>query len=307
MTKRRRKRPFRLSGLALYAGATLAAPAFCAANAGEAPERVMSLNVCTDQLAMALAAPDQLVSVSFLARQPALSMRAEEAENYPVNRGLAEEVFLRRPDLVVTGTYSRHNTTALLKLLGFAVEEFSFAQTLDTVPGEIRRMGALLGQGEKAEEMAAEFEAELAAIADERRCEPRPTAIAYDQNGIALGAGTLADSALRAAGFVNLAAERGVSGMAPFPLEQVIAARPDVIVTGASDGAPTLGARVPRHPAIAALPDTRIGSFVPEASWSCAGPGVIEAVRALARLRREVAPCPADTLEQRSEGAGARP
>ncbi|MCR4268219.1 ABC transporter substrate-binding protein [Nitratireductor sp. ZSWI3] len=288
MTKRGRNRLPALSGLVLLAGALLAAPA------SAAPKRVMSLNVCTDQLAMALAAPGQLVSVSFLAREPSLSMLHEEARKYPVNRGLAEEVFLEKPDLVVTGTYALHNTTALLKRLGFAVEEFSFVQTLDTIPGEIRRMGALLGQEEKAERIAAGFATELADI-ERRQCDRRPTAIAYDQNGVALGKGTLADSVLQAAGLRNLATDAGVVGMAPFPLEQVVAEKPDIIVTGRPESAPTLGEHVPRHPAIAAMPATRVGAFVPEGSWSCGAPTVIKAVRALAKLREEIAPCPAGT------------
>lgn len=290
MKEHRRKYALSLSGLALSAGLALAAPAFTAF-ADNAPRRVISLNVCTDQLAMALAAPGQLISVSFLAREPGLSMRHEEALNYSINRGLAEEVFLAKPDLVVTGTYSLHNTTQLLKRLGFAVEEFSFVQTLDTIPGEVRRMGKILGREQRAEELASGFEAELVGIR-KKQCEPRPTALAYDQNGVALGKGTLADSVLEAAGFINLAAEAGVQGMAPFPLEAVIAERPDAIITGQYDGAPTLGARVPRHPAITALPGTRIGTFVPKASWSCGTPSVIEAVRALAQLRQEIAPCP---------------
>ncbi|MCA1262081.1 ABC transporter substrate-binding protein, partial [Nitratireductor aquimarinus] len=268
--RERRKRLSRLSGLTFLAGALLSAPV------SAAPERVMSLNLCTDQLAMTLAEPEQLISVSFLAREPDLSMLHEKAQGFPVNRGLAEEVFLEKPDLVVTGTYSLHNTTALLKRLGFRVEEFSFVQTLDTIPGEIRRMGALLGQEARAEKLAEDFSQELDAIA-KSQCDMRPTMIAYDQNGVALGSGTLADSVMQAAGFANLAADLGLVGVAPFPLEQVIAARPDVIVTSASEGAPTLGEHVPRHPAIAALPDTRIGAFVPAGAWSCGSPAVIEA------------------------------
>ncbi|WP_295806056.1 ABC transporter substrate-binding protein [uncultured Nitratireductor sp.] len=285
-----RKRSLRLSGLIFLAGALFAAPV------SAAPKRVMSLNLCTDQLAMSLAQPEQLVSVSFLAREPTLSTLHEKAQAYPVNRGLAEEVFLEKPDLVVTGTYSLHNTTALLKRLGFRVEEFSFVQTLDTIPDEIRRMGALLGQEEKAEKLADDFSQELDQIAS-RQCGIRPTIIAYDQNGIASGNGTLADSVMQAAGFDNLAADLGVNGMAPFPLEQVVAARPDVIVTSASEGAPTLGEYVPRHPAIAALPDTHIGPFVPAGAWSCGSPAVIDAVRALASLRAEIAPCPQDATQ----------
>ncbi len=290
MMKPRRKSVSYLSGLMLLAGALLAAPAIAA------PKRVMSLNLCTDQLAMALAAPGQLVSVSFLARQPGLSMLHEEALKYPANRGRAEEVFLNAPDLVVTGTYSLHNTTALLKRLGFAVEEFSFVQTLDTIPSEIRRMGTLLGREQKAEQIASAFTSEIENIR-KKQCGRRPSVIAYDQNGIAPGKGTLADSVLQAAGFDNIAADRGVVGMTPFPIEEVIAARPDVIIIGRPGETPTLGERVPRHPAIAALPETRIGSFVPQGSWSCASPSVIEAVRALAKLRAEIAPCPGEAVQ----------
>ncbi|MCT7374939.1 ABC transporter substrate-binding protein [Chelativorans salis] len=273
---------------ALLTLATLTAPA-----GAQPPARVMSLNVCTDQLAMALAAPGQLVSVSFLAREPDLSPLHREAERYPVNRGMAEDVFLARPDLVVTGTYTLHNTTQLLKRLGFRVEEFSFVQTLDTIPRDIRRMGKLLGREEEAEAMAAEFEAGLAEV-EASQCGPRPTALAYEQNGVALGKGTLADSVLTAAGFKNLATEEGVEGMAPFPLELVVEKKPDIVIVPGSKGdAPSLGAFVPRHPALRALPATRIGAFVPRGSWSCGGPAVLEAVKALNALRQEIASCEA--------------
>lgn len=255
------------------------------------PARVMSLNLCTDQLAMALAAPGQLISVSFLARDPGLSPMHDEAHAYPVNRGLAEEVFLARPDLVVTGTYSLHNTTGLLKRLGFRVEEFGFVQTVGTVPGEIRRMGALLGRKEQAEALASRFETELARI-EANQCDFRPTALAYDQNGVAVGAGTLADSVLATAGFRNMAAEQGLQGIAPFPVESVVAGKPDIIITSSGhEETPSLGAFVPRHPAILELEGTRIGTFVPPGSWSCGGPAVLDAVKALARLRQEIAPC----------------
>ena len=47
-----------------------------AAPAGAAPLRVVSINLCTDQLAMLLAAPGQLVSVTHLARDPEASVMA---------------------------------------------------------------------------------------------------------------------------------------------------------------------------------------------------------------------------------------
>lgn len=255
------------------------------------PARVMSLNLCTDQLAMAVAAPGQLISVSYLSRDPDMSPMYRQAEAYPVNHGLAEEVFLARPDLVVTGTYSSHNTAQLLKQLGLRVEEFSFVQTLDTIPDDIRRMGALLGRERQAETMATAFEAELAAI-EKDQCPTRPTALAYEHNGITLGKGTLADSVIEAAGLANLAAKAGINGMAPFPLELIIQEQPDIlIVPGEENDAPTLGAEVPHHPALQALSRTRAGAFVSPAAWSCGGPAVLEALKKLHAVRKQVAPC----------------
>lgn len=240
---------------------------------------------------MLLARPGQLLSVSNLAGDPALSSMHEEATGLPKNAGMAEEVFLASPDLVVTGTYSMHNTTMLLRRLGHRVEEFAFEQTLQSIPADLRRMGALLGAEDEAERMARDFDTELASIAAER-CGEDPTAIAYDQNGIALGAGTLADSVLGAAGLRNIAAEQGYDGMAPFPLELLVTLRPDiVIVRPPLSGAPALADQLMQHPALRALEGSRIGAFVPAGSWSCGGPFVLEAVRALAALREELVQC----------------
>lgn len=287
---RRRKPISFFSGLAIIAGAALAAPVF--SDLAEAqPQRVMSLNLCTDQLALALAAPSQLASVSFLAREPVMSPEHEKAKALPINHGRAEEVFLASPDLVVTGTFSLHNTTQLLKKLGFRVEEFGFNQQLEAIPADIRRMGELLERQEEAERLAAAFEDELSS-ARQRVCGPAPTMLIYDQNGVSPGAGTLAHSVMEAAGFRNLAAEQGLNGVGPFPLEAVIEARPDVIVTSSATGnAPTLGEMVPRHPALKTLPDTLIGDFIPDGTLSCASPATILALRALVELRRRIAPC----------------
>ena len=87
-----------------FAAAVALAPLGAAAGGeagAEAPRRVVSINLCTDQLALAVAAPGQLVSVSELARDPALSAMASRAAAIPSNRGRAEEVLALRPDLVL--------------------------------------------------------------------------------------------------------------------------------------------------------------------------------------------------------------
>jgi iron complex transport system substrate-binding protein len=270
-----------LLGLAVLAG--LAAPVA----AQEAP-RVMSLNVCTDQLVLALAGQERIVSLSVLSDEPDYSYLHAAAKAYPKNAGVAEEVFVARPDVVVTGTYSLHNTTQLLRHLGLRVEEFGYTQTLDTIAGDIRRMGAILGESARAEAMASTFERDLAELRVPTEA-PRPTAVIFGQNGVATGAGTLADSVLKASGFRNLAAERGFSGMAPYPLELLITDRPDVVLLSAGiDEAPALADQVTRHPAIAASGALAATGIVPRGSWSCGGPFTLESVRALRLLRDEI-------------------
>lgn len=270
-----------LLGLAVLAG--LAAPVA----AQEAP-RVMSLNVCTDQLVLAMADPRRIVSLSVLSDEPDYSYLHADAKAFPKNAGVAEEVFVARPDVVVTGTYSLHNTTQLLRHLGLRVEEFGYTQTLDTIVADIRRMGVILGESARAEAMASTFERDLAELRVPTEA-PRPTAVIFGQNGVATGAGTLADSVLKAAGFRNLAAERGFSGMAPYPLELLITDRPDVVLLAARlDDAPALADQVTRHPAIAASGALAATGIVPRGSWSCGGPFTLEAVRALRALRDEI-------------------
>ena len=256
---------------------------------------IASLNVCTDQLAMALAAPGQLKSVSALARDPMLSAMPEQAMAYPVNRGLAEEVFTLKPDIVVTGTFSLHNTTSLLKRLGFRIEEFGYAQSLATIPADIRRMGELLGRTPQAEQMAVAFETELADLAP-LKCRRKPVAIAYGQRGIALGKGTLAHTVIEAAGFQNLAAKAGYDGMSPFPLELLVTSPPDLIILpGATPGAPALADEAINHPVLKRLPGTVTASFSRAALWSCGGPFTLQALQELRTLAADLKPCRPET------------
>ena len=84
--------------------ALVLAPALASAPAlAGAPQRVVSVNLCTDQLALMLAAPGQVISVTKLAAVPRVSTMAAQAADIPANSGLAEEIYMLQPDLVVAG------------------------------------------------------------------------------------------------------------------------------------------------------------------------------------------------------------
>ncbi|RLA20277.1 MAG: ABC transporter substrate-binding protein, partial [Gammaproteobacteria bacterium] len=70
------------------------------------PQRIVSLNLCADQLLLQLAEPKAIASLTHLAADPELSYLAEEATNYPLNYGSAEEILQLDPDLILAGSFT---------------------------------------------------------------------------------------------------------------------------------------------------------------------------------------------------------
>jgi iron complex transport system substrate-binding protein len=159
------------------------------ARAQTPPSRVVSMNLCTDQLAMLIAAPGQLHSVSHLARREDASVLFREAAAYAVNHGEAEEIFLMKPDLVLAGTFSARATVSLLRRLGIRVEEFAAEISFADIYASIARMGDLLGQREEADALVAQLGQRLAAYAAEAGEEHRPSPRCTTPTAIAPGAG----------------------------------------------------------------------------------------------------------------------
>lgn len=270
----------RFGALGLF-GAVAALAVLCVGEAGavEAPKRVVSMNVCTDQLAMLIAGEGQLHSVSDLAIDPLNSSLADEAKNYVINHGLAEEVFLMHPDLVLAGTYTTRSTVALLSRLGIPVEEFAPEGSLDDIRTNIVRMGDILGRQERAADLLAEFERGLAALAE--RTKQRTVALYY-ANSYTSGVGTLVDAVVGAAGLVNIADRLGLAGTAKLPLELLILAAPDILAGGVEDyGRPAIAEENFMHPAYRALLAKSRGVSVPSAYTLCGTPYTLEAARIL--------------------------
>lgn len=277
-------RVFRISLLAAAMAAVLITGSIGAG--ATPPSPVVSMNLCTDQLAMLVAAPGQLISVSYLAHDAQSSAMAVEAARYPANHGLAEEIFLLEPDLVIAGTFTTRATVSMLRRLGLPVVEFAPADSLDAVRARVARMGEVLGREQLAARIAARFDADLRAARLEAAARPR--AALYFASGYTLGRGTLAGSVLDAAGLANIAIEAGYDGGGTMPLEELVAKAPDLVVTGMRYDTPAEAQAVFDHPALTAL-QRRAGSApVADRDWICGTPFVIAAVRRLVAARNAV-------------------
>ncbi|WP_236953133.1 ABC transporter substrate-binding protein [Ketogulonicigenium vulgare] len=256
-----------LVALSLWGGAVLA---------DDAPRRVVSINLCTDQLALQLAAPGQLISVTAVARDAQVSPFADLAADISVNHGGAEEVFRLSPDLVLASDYTPIATLDLLRRLGLRVEQFAPEYSFDDIRTNTARMGALLGQDAGA--LIADFDAGLARISTPTR---PIRAVIYGANGFASAGPGLPQAVLDAAGLQNAAAEvMAYSGT--LPLERLIMLDPDMIITptpypGASNAEGLL-----RHPA---MDKVRPGAGLAGNEWACGTTAVLRAVQRLAAAR----------------------
>lgn len=251
-----------------------------------APERVVSINLCTDQLAMMLAAPGQLISVSNMAREPESSAMAAEAGAWPTNSGRAEDVFMLRPDLVLAGSYSTQATVDLLSRLGIPVVEFTPETSFEDARNNMMKMGQVLDKVEKARVMVARFDAALSAL---RMPDEKPVRAAlYAANGYSAGTGTLASEILAAAGMVNIAPDAGLTVSGTLPLERLVLAAPEVVIRTARYKGTSRAEEILDHPAFRALPTDPAAVTGPD--WVCGTPNLLNAVSAMVKVRATIVP-----------------
>lgn len=252
-----------------------AAPALGAPD-NAAPQRVVSMNLCTDQLAMLIAAPGQLASVSWLAADPTVSLMTDQAQAVGVNHGSAEEVFLQAPDLVLAGTWSTGPAVQMLRRLGIRVETLPPANSIADIRRDIIQMGEFLGQPERAAQVLARFDADLAAITPgaER------LAATYGANGMTTGPGSLSAEIMQRAGLVLLAERLGIPG-GHVALEQLVMAAPEMLVTGSRFDPPSRAESIVDHPAFAAIPAARV--TVADRDWICGLPAITGVAERLAQ------------------------
>lgn len=238
-----------------------------AAPAQAAPEaRVVSLNVCTDQL-LALLAPEQVAALSVLSRDPALSVVAEQAATLPVVRADAEAVLRLAPTLVLAGPYGAQSTLAALERRGMPVMRLELPKSFDAIRTQVTQVAAVLGVPDRGAALLAAMDADLI-----HPPVPRRRALFWGARGWTSGSGTFTDAVLTAAGLDN-AGRGGVVG-----IEALLAHPPELLITATAPRTPSMATDLLRHPALATLPRRS----VPPAWLLCAGPWSARAVRVLA-------------------------
>lgn len=258
------------------ASALWAASAPPVAKAPAVPQRIISINLCADQLVLALADRRQIAGLTKNATDVEMSGEAAKARGLPLLSNSAEQILTIDPDLIVGMPASRSAAMAALPDQHYPLLDLETADRLDQIHASIRRTAAAVGHPERGAALIARMERELAGL-------PRPgkgrVAAYYQRRGYMTGTGTLIDELMTRVGLVNLAARLGRPPLSQLSLEEMVAAQPDfLIVESATDKVTDQGSEMLHHPALKGIP--RIS--VPQAWTVCGSPAYTQAAHSMA-------------------------
>lgn len=250
-------------------------PPLPAAAGSAGPQRVVSLNLCADQLLVPLADRDQIAALNMNARDRWMSAVAAQASGYRLIRGSAEEVLALDPDLIVGAPAFRTDALRAMSGRTYPAIELLPANSYADIRAQVLQLAAALGHPARGQRLAARMDAALAAM---KPAGQGRVAAYYQRRGYLTGTGTLVDELMTRAGLVNLAAKLGKPALSRLSLEEIIAAQPDLlIVEEDSQALADQGAQMLQHPALRHIP--RI--VLPQAWTVCGGPAYVAAVRRL--------------------------
>ncbi|RBI83255.1 hemin ABC transporter substrate-binding protein [Rhodosalinus halophilus] len=248
-------RALRLAALAALLAAPLAA---------EPAQRVLSVGGAVTETVFALGAGDRVVARDTTSTWP------PEVEDLPdvgyVRRLSPEGVLSVAPDLILAEEGAGPpETVRILEAAEIPFVTIPDATDAAGVAAKIEAVGAALGLEERAADLAAEVQAEIAAIEERSAGVERPARVLFllsAEGGrlLASGTETAADAMIRLAGGAN--AVTGFTGYKPLTDEAVLAAAPDVVLMMEGRAEGHGGSGVLSHPALAATPAGRDGRLV---------------------------------------------
>ncbi len=264
---------------------------------GPAPQRVVSLSLCMDEMLLALLPTQRIAGVSRLARDREYAWHWQLAARVPVHDALAEQVLALQPDLVLASRYEVGKAAGLLRQLGVRVEVFDSPQQLSDIPAHVRALATLLQVPERGEHLLEQFAIDQQKAAQLLETLPSPVAMHYAANGYSAGSLSLINAMLRAAGYRTVADQQQRVADGVLSIEQMLQAAPDVLlVEGEQARADALASRMLMHPVLqraALLPADAHAAYrlpairrVPTHLWLCAGAHSAAGIRWLAEQRR---------------------
>jgi iron complex transport system substrate-binding protein len=237
------------------------------------PQRIVSLDLCTDWMLALHVGRERVAALSPMQRisqpyHPAPWMK----DVWPSHDGSLESIALTKPDLVLTGQYSAIGLREQLRRLGFRVEVLPLPTTLEEVRDYEIQFLAYAG-----------LPSERASVAPPARTLGKKRLLLLGANSIGTGRGTFEDDLMIRSGWNNYLTG---DGLLRLDLEQIARDPPDAVLWAAPSGA-ALANSFAEHPLWRSLtpPPRRLDTDYWR--WQCPGPWSWELVQELDRLAQQ--------------------
>ncbi len=247
----------------LFRAVVVAAGVLIAGSAEARPLRVMSLDQCGDQYAMALS-PDATLALSPRADDPDSWMKAK-ASLYRRVRPTLEAAIAFQPDVVVRYWGGEPRLLAALERRGVRVLTIDDATTMEGVRANVIKVAEGLGERRRGDALVVSMDERL----DEARPasgQARSSALYLTPGGFTAGKGTLVDAILTAAGFANLAMS---PGYAPVSVERMALSPPKRFILGFFDLFRSDWRGPGRHPIVRGAAKGRVAARLPASALTC--------------------------------------
>jgi iron complex transport system substrate-binding protein len=239
---------------------------------GKTAERIVSMNLCSDQMVLLLAKPESIVSVSFLAADSAESPVHHLAKNYHLNHGGAEEIFNLNPDLILVGPYTDNAAQSLLSRLGLNIFKITVPLTFDALMKQYIELGIVLNRQVKATKLVELLRSRLRGLAALGGDKKFGSIAIFYSNGSLLKSPSLAVEVLDALGLSAVTQNA-------FSLEDILRLRTNYIVKMVYRSDSTIrGASIFKHPVLSGYIDSQTMIEIPQAWFACSGPYLLDAI-----------------------------
>lgn len=206
-------------------------------HAQNAPQRIASLTLASDELLCELVPLERVVGVTHLVddgeisnvvgRYPASVPRLKDKD--------AERIIGLRPDLVFVAPYNSADFLQVLERSGLPAYRNEAVHSLDEIQEGIAALGQRVGEPQRARALVEQVQGRRQQLTQQVANVKRPRVLFWSA-GYTAGTGTTIDEIIRVAGGANLAADRGMKGSAQIAPEQVIAADPEYVLAARWSG-----------------------------------------------------------------------
>ena len=273
-----------LAGFLVFVGNVYAAEAKSASPESlvPSPQRIVSINLCTDELLLQLVGPERVAALTKFSADPEVSTVASQAKNIKKIQGGIEDVQACRPDLLVGGRFSHKETLRFFERSGIPVLIFGLPKNFEDIYADIRKLAGAVDEIGKGDQLVQNMQSDLVVL--KQNSGSKKKAFFFQSGGFVPGSGTFENAIMEAARLENLAASMGIRDYGSLSLEKLIEMKPDVVIFASDQRKrPTVRGEVLTHPAIRrALPHVKTVTL-PSAILNCGSPASVEAVRILVK------------------------